>query len=195
MTAIDPVPSTSKRAAWRHWPILLGLATAAAIAFDLESGAELAKVLAASAVVYVGAAAAGDRRSTWPVFFLAFALIQVADVVAPDFEATWLVIALGLAFALVGLVPRDRKDDGERLRQLRIQGVAALGFTLAAVVAFTINETAGSLLVAGGLLAHAAWDLRHYRSHLVVARSLAEFCLVLDTLVALAIVVLAMTRN
>jgi hypothetical protein len=43
-------------------------------------------------------------------------------------------------------------------------------------------------LVAAGLLGHAAWDAYHHRTDRVVVRSLAEFCLVLDTALAVAIV-------
>ena len=41
----------------RRWPTLAGLGFAALIAFDLTSGVDLAPVLAASAAVYLGAAA------------------------------------------------------------------------------------------------------------------------------------------
>ncbi|MEU7740876.1 hypothetical protein [Nonomuraea sp. NPDC049158] len=51
----------------------------------------------------------------------------------------------------------------------------------------------GSYLVALGLLCHAAWDVYHYRANRVVTRSLAEFCLVLDTALAVAIIVLTAT--
>jgi hypothetical protein len=43
--------------------------------------------------------------------------------------------------------------------------------------------------VAAGLLGHAAWDLYHHRVNRVVTRSFAEFCLVLDTALAVAIVI------
>lgn len=42
-------------------------------------------------------------------------------------------------------------------------------------------------------VAHAAWDAYHYRVSKVVARSLAEFCLVLDTIVAAVIVIVTAT--
>jgi hypothetical protein len=48
----------------------------------------------------------------------------------------------------------------------------------------------GAYLVAAGLLGHAAWDADHYRANRVVVRSMAEFCLVLDTALAVAIVAL-----
>ena len=44
-------------------------------------------------------------------------------------------------------------------------------------------------LVAAGLLGHAAWDAYHHRVNRVVVRSMAEFCLVLDTALAVAIVI------
>jgi hypothetical protein len=47
--------------------------------------------------------------------------------------------------------------------------------------------------VAAGLLGHAAWDVHHHRINRVV-RSLAEFCLVLDTALAAAIVIVTVLR-
>jgi hypothetical protein len=46
---------------------------------------------------------------------------------------------------------------------------------------------AGGILVSAGLFGHAAWDVYHHRINRVVTRSLAEFCFVLDTLLALAV--------
>jgi hypothetical protein len=43
--------------------------------------------------------------------------------------------------------------------------------------------------VAAGLLGHTAWDAYHHRTNRVVVRSMAEFCLVLDTALAVAIVI------
>jgi hypothetical protein len=43
----------------RHWPALVGLAFAAVNAVGMSSGVESAAVLAASAFVYIGAAALG----------------------------------------------------------------------------------------------------------------------------------------
>jgi hypothetical protein len=41
----------------RRWPTLAGLGFAALVAYDLASGVDMAPVLAASAAVYLGAAA------------------------------------------------------------------------------------------------------------------------------------------
>lgn len=43
--------------------------------------------------------------------------------------------------------------------------------------------------MAAGLFAHGAWDAYHWANK-VVPRSLAGFCFVLDTLLALAIIVM-----
>ncbi|RIQ13601.1 hypothetical protein [Jiangella rhizosphaerae] len=47
--------------------------------------------------------------------------------------------------------------------------------------------------LAAGLLGHAAWDVWHHRTNRVVTRSLAEFCVVLDTLLAAAMIVVAIS--
>jgi hypothetical protein len=44
-------------------------------------------------------------------------------------------------------------------------------------------------VVVPSLLGRAAWDVYHHRINKVVVRSMAEFCCVLDTLLAIAIVV------
>ena len=62
----------------RRWPTLAGLGFAALVAFDLASGVELAPVLAASAAVYLGAAALRRPAAAWPLFFAITAIITVA---------------------------------------------------------------------------------------------------------------------
>jgi hypothetical protein len=171
-----------------HWPVLVGLAACALITLDLVAGVELAKVLAGSAVVYLGAAAAGSRRAAWPVFALTVLVIVGCDIVAPDFEAAWAVLGLAVLLAGYGLAGRARHHAPPR-RPVTVQGVAMLAFAAIAVTALYVSVTAGSILVALGLLAHAGWDVHHYRARTVVATSLAEFCLILDT--GLAVVIIA----
>ncbi|WP_433510610.1 hypothetical protein ACQP2T_43040 [Nonomuraea sp. CA-143628] len=179
----------------RHWPILVGVATAVLMILDMATGLELAKVLAASAVVYLGAAAFGKPGSTWPVFFLTFAVILAADLIDDDFEATWAVLGLGVLLGGYGLLRGYGPLRGTRPEPggLPLQLLAMLGFGAAATIALFVNPAVGSYLVALGLLGHAAWDVYHYRANRVVTRSLAEFCLVLDTALAVAIIVLTAT--
>ncbi|GAA3588588.1 hypothetical protein GCM10022419_083680 [Nonomuraea rosea] len=174
----------------RHWPVLAGLGAAALVVLGMATGAEVAKALAASAVVYLGAAALGSRSATWPVFFVTLAVIVAADLIDEDFEATWAVLGLGVLLGGYGLVRSLRAGTRPDFAGLPLQSLALLGFGAAATVALFVDVTAGSYLVALGLLGHAAWDVYHYRADRVVSRSLAEFCFVLDTAVAVAIIVL-----
>jgi hypothetical protein len=64
------------------------------------------------------------------------------------------------------------------------------GFGGVAGAALVVDPALGAYLVAAGLLGHAAWDVDHHRANRVVVRSMAEFCLVLDTALAMAIVAL-----
>ena len=68
MTTETTQPNSPLRVALRRWPVLVGLGFAAFIAVSLDSGVELSKVLAASAVLYLGAAAFQRRGAAWPVF-------------------------------------------------------------------------------------------------------------------------------
>ncbi|MDR0358351.1 MAG: hypothetical protein LBJ87_02655 [bacterium] len=76
---------------------------------------------------------------------------------------------------------------------LPLQTLALLGCGGAVVFTLFVNPVAGSYLVAIGLLGHAAWDVYHHRKQKVVARSMAEFCLVLDTALAAVIIVVTAT--
>jgi hypothetical protein len=71
---------------------------------------------------------------------------------------------------------------------LPLQSIALLGFGAAAAIAVFVDTDLGAYLVAAGLFGHSAWDLYHYRANRVVARSLAEFCLLLDAALAMLIV-------
>jgi hypothetical protein len=68
-----------------------------------------------------------------------------------------------------------------------LQAAALVVLAAAALVAVEANQTLAGLLVAAGLLIHAGWDTYHHRTQRVVVRSMAEFCAVLDTLLALAV--------
>ena len=77
---------------------------------------------------------------------------------------------------------------------LPLQTVALLGFGAAAAAALMITPELGAYLVAAGLLGHAAWDAYHHRVNRVVVRSMAEFCLALDTALAAVIVIVTVLQ-
>lgn len=167
----------------RRWPALAGIAFALLVAFGMASGVDQAPVLAAAALVYIGSAALQKPGAAWPLFFGSVVLITVAKIFGVD--ATLIVLGFGVALGLYGLL-RGVVRPGYGLP---LQSVALLGFGAVAAVALFVDSDLGTYLVAAGLLGHAAWDLHHYRANRVVARSLAEFCLVLDALLAVLIVV------
>ena len=168
----------------RRWPTLAGLGFAALVAFDLASGVELAPVLAASAAVYLGAAALRRPVAAWPLFFAITAIITAARLLSDRFEPTWVILASAAALGIYGLL-RGAARPGYGLP---LQTLALLGFGAAASAALMVNPDLGAYLVASGLLGHAAWDAHHHRTNRVVVRFFAEFCLVLDTALAAAIV-------
>jgi hypothetical protein len=193
VTDIESTPQTTSQPrslVRRRWPTLAGIGFAALIAFDLLSGVELAPVLAASAAVYLGAAALQRPAAAWPLFFATGAVITVARLLEDRFEPTWAILAGAVGLLIYGLLG----GAGRPGYGLPLQTVALLGFGAAAGAALMITPDLGASLVAAGLLGHAAWDLYHHRVNRVVVRSLAEFCLALDTALAVAIVIVTVRQ-
>lgn len=173
----------------RRWPAAAGIAFALLVAIGMAGGVEQAPVLAAAALVYIGSAALQKPGAAWPLFLGSVVVITVAKLGGVD--ATLIVLGCGAALGLYGLlrgVVRPR-------HALPLQTAALLAFGAVAAVALFVDADLGSYLVAAGLLAHSAWDLHHYRADRVVARSMAEFCLALDALLAVLIVVATLTNQ
>ncbi|MDA1359556.1 hypothetical protein O1R50_07980 [Glycomyces luteolus] len=193
MTATTPetLPRSGdpRRVLLRRWPTVAGIAMAAFTAWGATSGSDLAPVLTASGFVYLGAAAFQRRGAAWPVFFVSFAVIGATGFTAYDTElGIWIMIGLAVPLAAYGLFRgAARPAEGLPLQSLAMVVVGAV-----AVAVLLVGGDLGLYLVAAGLLAHAAWDVWHHRTERVVSRSLAEFCVVLDTLVAVAMVVVAL---
>jgi hypothetical protein len=167
----------------RRWPALAGIAFAALVAIGMASGVEQAPVLTAAAMVYIGSAALQKPGAAWPLFLGSVVVITAVKLLGGD--ATLIVLGCGVALGLYGLL-RGAVRPGHGLP---LQTVALLGFGAVAAVALFVDTDLGAYLVAAGLLGHSAWDLHHYRTNRVVARSLAEFCLLLDATLAVLIVV------
>jgi hypothetical protein len=182
---------------WRTpqwWPTLAAIAFAAFVALDLfrghEHGGDLAPVIAASGLVYLAAAALRQPSTAWLVFFLSVGVITAAKLGWTGLDATWLLLGFAVLFFAYGLLRDVRQLGGG----LPLQALAMLAFGATAAIALYVNEVGGAFLVAAGLLAHAGWDAYHHWANKVVIRSMAEFCFVLDTLLAAAIVVATLWR-
>lgn len=176
------------RSAWPAvWPAALAVLVAAGTAVGLSDPRQVAPVVAASGLVYLAAAATGRRWVSWVAFGGTFALITLDKLLGID--GTLWMLALAAALVVVGLV-------GRRVRPwwaLGLQSAAMVVLGAAALIAVELNPTMGGLLVAAALLGHAAWDVYHHRTNRVVSRSLAEFCAVLDVLVAIVVAVVALS--
>ena len=176
------------------WPSLVGIGFAIFVALDMfrgrESGSQLAAIVAASALVYLGAAALQKPSAAWPVFFVTVVVIAAAKVGLIDFDATWVLLGLAGLFVGYGLLRGATHPTGG----LPLQTIAMVVFGATAAIALFVNEIIGAFVVAAGLLAHASWDVYHHWTNKVVVRSMAEFCVVLDTLLAVAIVIVTVRR-
>ncbi len=167
-----------------RWPTAAAVALAAMTLYDIDGGAALAPVLVASGLVYLGSAAVRRESAAWPLFGATFVLITIGKLA--DIDTTGLLLGIAGLTAVAGLVSAGTRPP--HAMPLQLLGMAVAGGIAALAVA--VAPVVGAYLVAAGLLGHAAWDLHHHRTGRVVSRSLAEFCLVLDTLLAVAIVVL-----
>jgi hypothetical protein len=170
------------------WPTAAAIGFAAFVVYGMADGSELAPIVAASGLVYLGAAALQRPWSAWPMFLVTVLVITADSVGLIEIDATW--ILLGLAGLLAGyglMIGATRPASG-----LPLQAIAMVGFGAVAAVALIADGLFGAYLVAAGLLAHAGWDLYHHWLNRVVTRSLAEFCFVLDIGLAAAIVIVTL---
>lgn len=194
MTDVEqrPTREAASSALGARWPTALGVVAAAALVLAAWSGhlswRQLTAVLAAAGLVYLGSAALGSRRAAWWLFGATVVVIALGGqlaVVDP-------LLALSVLAALLLVLGIARGTRGER-SGMPAQ-VAAMAAVLAlAYLAVGLPEPWGAIPLAVGLLGHTAWDVAHHRSGRVVVRSMAEFCAVLDALLAAGVVALALT--
>ncbi len=172
---------------WRQaWPAALGVVVAAGTAYGLTDGRDAAPVVAASGLVYLAAAGTGRPRAAWITFGIAFILITLDKFAGLD-AVPWL-LALAVVSLGIGLVRRRARPWWA----LPLQTAAMLLLGGVSLLALRADATAGALLVAAALFAHAAWDIYHHHVGRVVDRSMAQFCAVLDILVAAFVAILAL---
>lgn len=65
-----------------------------------------------------------------------------------------------------------------------------LVFGTVALVGLVVAPEVGRYVVATGWFSHGLWDFAHFRTNKVVSRSYAEWCGVLDILVAASLIAL-----
>lgn len=168
-----------------RWPAVLGLL---ALVSNVATGADphvTAMIIVIASVCYLAASAIGSQRSGWAMVGGAGAAVVLARLAGVDPTAT--VLALGVAFAVVGYVRRGAVDR----HALIAQTLAFLGFSALALVAMIVDPVAALLLAAVAAIGHAGWDVVHHVRNTVVPRSLAEACFLLDLGLGLALLLLA----
>jgi hypothetical protein len=159
----------------RRWP------TALAIGLELVSwGIGLVRagqILPLLPALYVIVVVLRRRGASWPVLIASFGLLfllQLQSWVNP----TVAIVALASAIAAVGLFRRlDRSE-------LLVQTAGLILFGGLALVGLIVAPEIARYVLAAGWFGHGLWDLVHLRRDKVVSRSYAEWCGVLDVLIA-----------
>ena len=118
---------------------------------------------------------------SWAWAGIGTVLVFAAELL--DLERWIVLAAVGVALVVVGLVLRPRVTVP--------QAVAMVAYFGIAIAALFLAPRTGLAIAGAALIAHAAWDLVHYRRDIVVNRSLALWCMGLDVFLGGACVLFA----
>jgi len=168
----------------RRWPT--ALAVALVILTTADGSGELADTVGAFGdtlpllpLLYVIIHQVGNPRVTWPVLgagVAAMVALGTQDVVSQPVVLVTLALAV-LVWGAVRGTPHGRATFG-------VQAAGALVFGALALTGLAVDPDLGRYLVAAGWFFHGVWDFVHLRLDKVIARSFAEWCGVVDVLVA-----------
>jgi hypothetical protein len=169
-----------------RWPTALALGMTA-VGFGGKESAEAVAPLWDALVLmqlgYLVIAKLQRRRASWPVIvagLVTILVLRALDVIVPS--------AVFAAVALVVLVWGAIDGQLRRSGALQVQVLGMLGFGAVALVGLIVEPDLGRYLVAAGLFLHSVWDFVHLKLDKVVARSHAEWCFVVDILLAAELV-------
>jgi hypothetical protein len=180
-------PARSARRPWTdrlkdRWPTALALGMTA-VGFGGKESVEalppLWDALLLMQLAYLVIAKWQRRQASWPVIVAGLTIITVLralDVIAPS--------AVFAAVALVVVVWGAIDGQLRRSGALQAQVAGMFGFGAVALVGLVVDPDLGRYLVAAGLFLHGVWDFVHLKLDKVVARSHAEWCFVLDIILA-----------
>ena len=170
----------------RRWPTWLALVMSALTFGGSESAegvASLANVLVLLPLGYLVVAKLQRREASWPAIVAGFALIitlRVVGIIAPAVVLS----ALALIVLVWGAVDGQLRRDSA----FQVQALGMLGFGAFALAGLVVNPDLARYLVAAGWFLHGIWDFVHLKLDKVVARSHAEWCGVLDVIIAAELV-------
>ena len=167
----------------RHWPAVLGLASAAYVAVVAGDRDSAVNALCVAVVCYLGAAALGLPWVAWAAIPASTAVIAVGGIVD---LAPWATLGLtSVVLVAVGLRLGSRPALAAETAALVVYGGVA-------VSALALGSRAGAVVAGLALMAHAIWDGVHLRRGVVVPRSLAEACIFLDVPLGAAVIARAL---
>ena len=172
-------------AIWRRWPAAVGLLGAAFVALGSPDRETLVISLLVALACYLAAAAFKVRWAAWAAIPIASALVTAGAFIGID---PWLMLGgASVVLIVVGVALRASRTA------LAAQSLALVAYGGVRLVALTLGPVVGAVLASLVLIAHAAWDVIHYRRNAVVPRSLAEACIFFDVPLGVAVIVLVFT--
>jgi hypothetical protein len=169
-----------------RWPTGLALAMSALTFGGAESAegvASFAQILLILPLLYLVVAKLQRRQATWPLLVAGLAVViglRVLDVIAPA--------AVFAAMALVVLVWAAVDRQLFRSGTFQLQALGMLGFGALGLIGLAVDPDLARYLVAAGWFLHGVWDFVHLKLDKVVARSFAEWCGVVDVVIAAELV-------
>jgi hypothetical protein len=139
-----------------------------------------------AALIYLAAAATARRRAAWLTFAITSPIVPLGIFTRWDLTIP-VVIAAGVltGYGLLTLTSVGR-------RELGLQVVGFVAFTLVAVLALRVGPEIAAYVAAAGVIGHGVWDIVHHRRDSVVSRPYAEFCAVLDFGIGLLLIVVTL---
>jgi hypothetical protein len=166
----------------RRWPTALAVASAALTFDGGDSGGSvrgLAEALLLLPLGYLIVAKLQRPRASWPVLVCGVAtmiVLRLLDVIAPSAALVGIALIVLVWGAVDGQLPRSGL--------FQIQALGMLGFGALALIGLAVDPQLGRYLVAAGWFLHGLWDFVHLRTNKVVVRSYAQWCGVVDILIA-----------
>ncbi|MFC4013820.1 hypothetical protein ACFOY2_41800 [Nonomuraea purpurea] len=168
----------------RRWPTWLALGVVVLSVLDMGDARGQAMIVFLAALIYLGTAVLDRPGAVWVLFGASVVAVTLLKVLGLDL---WPALVGGaVSIAVLGVV-------GGLLRRPRLaaaQVPAMLVFGGLSLLALSLSPQVGGYLVAAALLGHASLDVIVWRANKVVARSMAEFCMVLDFTLGAAIIVI-----
>lgn len=194
-SASEAPPSTARRIVHfvlRRWPTALAVIAGANTFLDQVTDGlvrSFAGAMLLLPTLYLIVAALGRRRLTWLVLIgllTGYAGLRLQDQVEPPI----VILAVALAAAIWGTAQgRHRQLD------FRIQLIGMIGFGVLSFAGQLASPDLARYCVAAGWLAHGIWDIVYLINDRLVSKSWAEWCAVVDILIAASLIIVPLIRS